>query len=64
MSKFLRAVLGSVAGYAVGAAAGALLITLFSGNMHDKALKMTMTAAFVTGPSGAIVGLVAGLVRT
>ena len=48
-------------GFAVGAMACAVLISLLSGNTHDKSVEMAMTAAFVGGPIGAIVGLVAGM---
>lgn len=58
MSKFVRGVLGLIAGYAVGLAAGALLVSLFSTNSHDKDLEVIMTAAFVTGPLGALSGVV------
>ncbi len=61
MPKMVRAVLGVLLGFVVGAACGAILISLVSGNTHDKSLEMTMTAAFVTGPIGAVIGLVAGL---
>lgn len=30
--------------------------------MHDKSVEMAMTAAFVTGPIGAVAGLIAGIV--
>ncbi len=36
---------------------------MVSANSHDKAIEMVMTAAFVTGPLGAIIGLVVALVR-
>ena len=58
MSKFVHGVLGLIAGYAVGLAAGALLVSLFSTNSHDRDLEVIMTAAFVTGPLGALAGVV------
>lgn len=61
MLRLIRAVVGLVAGYALGAVAGAALISLFSGNTHDKSLEMAMTAAFVTGPMGAVLGCIIGL---
>lgn len=64
MARILRVVLGAVAGYAVGAALGAMLITLLSGNTHDKSLETAMTAAFVTGPLGAVIGLLAAVLRS
>ncbi len=54
---------GLVAGYVVGAGLGAAGIELFSTNTHDKSLEMVMTSAFVTGPIGAVIGLVAGWLR-
>ena len=63
MPKLLRALFGLVAGYAAGAVLGYLAITLLSGNTHDKSLEAAMTAAFVAGPLGAIVGLVMALMR-
>jgi hypothetical protein len=48
-------------GFVIGAIACAVLISLFSGNTHDKSIEMAMTAAFVGGPVGAMVGLIAGL---
>ena len=61
MPRVLAALLGLVAGYLAGAGIGAVLIQLLSTNTHDKSLELAMTAAFVTGPIGALVGLVAGL---
>lgn len=61
MLRFIRAILCMLLGFAIGAIACAVLISLFSGNTHDKSVEMAMTAAFVGGPIGAIIGLVAGL---
>ena len=61
MIRFVRAVLGMLLGLAVGAIACAVLVSLFSGNTHDKSVEMAMTAVFVGGPVGAILGLIAGL---
>lgn len=54
--------LGVVGGFALGALAGYALISLLSSNTHDGAVEASMTAAFVAGPIGAFIGLVAGLV--
>jgi hypothetical protein len=62
MPKFMGAVLGLVAGYAAGAGLGAGIVALFSGNAHDKSIEIVMTAAFVTGPLGALLGLLAAVV--
>ncbi len=56
----MRAILGIVGGYLGGAAVGFALVSAFSNNAHDKSLETVMTAAFVTGPIGALLGL-AGL---
>lgn len=61
MSKLVRALIGLIAGYATGAAAGLALVTLLSSNTHDKSLETVMTAAFVTGPLGAVIGVVVAL---
>lgn len=61
MPKFLKVLLMIVAGYAVGVAAGLALVSLFSANTHDRPVELVMTAAFVTGPIGAVVGLVWGI---
>ena len=53
-----------MAGYAGGAALGALLVQLLSSNVHDKAMETVMTAAFVTGPAGAAAGAVAAWMWT
>lgn len=53
------ALLSAVIGYIVGLGGGMLLVNLFSGNSHDKALEAAMTGAFVVGP---LVALVAGVV--
>jgi hypothetical protein len=60
--KRLMAVLGVAVGYAVFAALGYFMIEFFSNNHFDRSLEASMTSAFVVGPVGAIVGLVAGLV--
>jgi hypothetical protein len=55
------AIVALVAGYAAGALIGAVLIEFVSGNRHDKSLEAAMTGAFVTGPLGALVGLIVAL---
>lgn len=61
MRSLFIAVAALVAGYVAGALAGAALVDIFSANRHDKSLEIVMTAAFVTGPLGAVVGLLAAL---
>ncbi|MBE7522681.1 MAG: hypothetical protein HS109_09895 [Burkholderiales bacterium] len=56
-------VVGVIAGFALGAVAGYALVSLLSSNVHDSAVEASMTAVFVAGPIGALIGLVAGIVR-
>ena len=61
MQKLLRALAGLVIGFFAGAFVSSGLIAALSTNAHDKSLEVAMTAMFVGGPIGAVVGLVAGL---
>lgn len=63
MRWLLGAVAGLVIGYVLGAAAGAAAVAAMSSNTHDKMQEIAMTAAFVTGPAGALVGMLIGLAR-
>jgi hypothetical protein len=60
MLRVLASLLGFVVGYVVAAFAGDWAIETFSANMHDRSLEAIMTAIFVIGPAGAVVGAVAG----
>jgi hypothetical protein len=62
MRRFLIALLGVPVGYVVFAFAGYWAIQLLSGNAFDRSLEASMTAAFVFGPAGALVGFATGLV--
>jgi divalent metal cation (Fe/Co/Zn/Cd) transporter len=62
MLLFFASLLGLVVGYVVAAFAGGWAIDAFSSNMHDRSVEAAMTAAFVIGPAGAVVGAVAGFV--
>ena len=62
MRRFLAALLGVPLGYLVFAVAGDWAIVLFSNNAFDRSLEASMTAVFVIGPGGAIIGFIAGLV--
>lgn len=62
MRILLTGVIGVIAGYVLGALIGAGLVAGLSGNVHDKQQEIAMTAAFFTGPLGALVGLVWSLV--
>lgn len=57
MSKLARIAAGMILGFAIGVATGVALISLISGNTHDRSVEMATTSVFVTGPIGAIVGL-------
>lgn len=61
MSRLVRALFGLVVGYGFGVAAGIALTWALSTNAHDKSLEMAMTSAFVTGPIGALLGVVSGI---
>ena len=62
MRRFLVALLGAPVGYLLFASAGYWAIELFSNNAFDRSLEASMTAVFVSGPGGAIIGFIAGLV--
>jgi hypothetical protein len=62
MRRFLVALLGMVIGYPVAAFGGYWAIELLSGNHFDRSVEASMTALFVIGPAGAVIGLLAGLV--
>jgi hypothetical protein len=60
MRRLLAALLGMMVGYPLFAFAGYGAVELFSGNHFDRSVEASMTAAFVFGPAGAIIGAVAG----
>ena len=60
MRRFGIGVLGAIGGYLLAAVAGYFLILQFSSNVHDRAMEAGMTAAFVAGPLGAVLGFIAG----
>jgi cation transporter-like permease len=62
MRRFLTALLGLLIGYPVFAVFGYFAISLLSGNHFDASVEASMTAAFVFGPAGAIIGLIVGVV--
>jgi hypothetical protein len=61
LRKLLISLAGLVAGYLVGAFGGGVLIDALSANTHDRAVEAAMTGAFLTGPLGAVIGLIAAL---
>ena len=62
MRRFLAALLGLLIGYPVFAFIGYWAITLFSNNHFDGSVEASMTAAFVFGPAGALMGVVTGAI--
>ena len=62
MRRFLAALLGMLIGYLVFAFVGYGAIGLFSSNHFDRSVEASMTAAFVIGPVGAMIGLIAGII--
>lgn len=59
-NRLLRTLAWAAVGYGAGAIAGYWLVTIGSGNPHDRTLEASMTAAFVLGPLGAVIGGVWG----
>jgi hypothetical protein len=62
MRRFLAALLGMIAGYPLFAFVGYWLNALLSGNQFDGSVEAAMTAAFVFGPAGAVIGFIAGAI--
>jgi hypothetical protein len=62
MRRLLAALLGMMVGYPLFAVVGYGTIGLFSGNHFDGSVEASMTAAFVIGPLGAIIGLITGAI--
>lgn len=62
--RALIVVAATIAGYLAGAFGGGWLISVLSPNTHDRAMEAAMTGAFVLGPIGAAIALVAALVVT
>ena len=58
MKTFGILVLAAAVGYAGGFAIGMGLVNLWSSNRHDKSMEAAMTAAFLFGPIGAVIGLI------
>lgn len=63
MTRALSGLAHAVAGYGIMAVAGYLLVGQLSGNTHDRSVEAAMTAVFVAGPLGGIIGLAIGLIR-
>jgi hypothetical protein len=60
MRRFLAALLGMLVGYPIFAFAGYFAIGLFSNSHFDGSVEASVTAAFVFGPAGVTIGLIAG----
>jgi hypothetical protein len=62
MRRFLIGLLGMILGFPVAAFGGYWAIELFSDNHFDRNVEASMTALFVMGPAGAVIGFLAGLI--
>lgn len=62
MRRLLLALLFAAVGFAGAAVAGYGVVSSLSGNQHDRAVEAAMTAVFVFGPVGALVGGVTAFV--
>ncbi|PPC98730.1 MAG: hypothetical protein CTY31_11895 [Hyphomicrobium sp.] len=60
MRTFLITLIGLVVGYVLGALLWNYAVMAVSSNTHDKILEAQMTAAFIGGPIGAIIGVICG----
>ena len=63
MKRFGIALAHSLLGYVAMALLGYVAIGQFSTNVHDRQLEAAMTAAFVTGPLGAVIDFIVGFMR-
>lgn len=61
MGRWAKAGRTALIGYVTGAVIGYLLVLGLSSNTHDASIEATMTAAFVVGPLGALIGFLAGV---
>jgi hypothetical protein len=61
MAKFVRVLFCIFMGVIAGATITGILVSVLSGNTHDKSLEAANTAAFFGAPIGGILGLIAGL---
>lgn len=63
MNRWVKGLLLAPVGYILLAVAGYFAISAFSSNTHDRGVEAAMTAAFLFGPLGAIIGFVIGFRR-
>ena len=64
MKRFGIALAFALLGYVALALLGYGLILKLTTNAHDPELEAAMTAAFVAGPLGAVIGFIVGFMRT
>ena len=64
MKRTLSGLRYALVGYLILAPLGFFLIATFSSNSHDRGVEAAMTAIFVFGPLGAVIGFVVGFMRT
>lgn len=60
MKRLLVIVSSAIAGFVLFALCGYAAVQLLSSNAHDRAVEAAMTALFVAGPLGGVVGAIAG----
>lgn len=62
--RVLRGVAYALAGYAIGAVGGVMVVSAMSSNTHDRSLEAAMTGAFVIGPAVAVATFIAILLKS
>jgi cation transporter-like permease len=62
--RILIIIAATIAGYLAGAFGGGWLVSVASSNTHDRSMEAAMTGAFVLGPLGAVIALIAAIVMT
>lgn len=62
VATFGKLLVSAFGGYVGGFLAGMAVVTALSSNRHDKSMEAAMTAAFVFGPLGAVLEVVAAWV--
>lgn len=64
MPRAFQIILYILLGYLFAAGLAYFLISQYSGNKHDRAMEAIMSAIFIAGPIGAVIGGVVGFVKT
>lgn len=62
MGTFGKLLVSAFGGYVGGFLIGMAIVSLFSSNRHDASVEAAMTGAFVFGPLGAVLAMVAAWV--